>query len=156
MEEIIEFKVNRIKAAFAIAIVADLLEFPITWLEHFEWEIVRLLAQGANVLIDCAVMWAMTKLLGYHWLFLADLFAFFVEVIPQVDMFPTWIACVAYVVHERKKAQQGQPQSPQPRPIIDIDQIKAVGASLAARLTCAAIEYAGRARCTSRGHVTSR
>jgi hypothetical protein len=50
-------------------------------------------------------------------------------------MFPTWIACVAYVVHERKKAQQGQPQSPQPRPIIDVDQIKAVGASLASRLT---------------------
>jgi hypothetical protein len=133
MEEIIEFKVNRIKAAFAIAIVADLLEFPITWLEHFEWEIVRLMAQGANVLIDCAVMWALTKLLGYHWLFWPS---FFVEVIPQVDMFPTWIACVAYVVHERKKAQTQSPsQSPQPRPIIDIDQIKAVGASLASRLT---------------------
>jgi hypothetical protein len=133
MEEIIEFKVNRIKAAFAIAIVADLLEFPITWLEHFEWEIVRLLAQAANVLIDCAVMWAMTKLLGYHWLFWPT---FFVEVIPQVDMFPTWIACVAYVVHERKKSQtQPGSQSPQPRPIIDVDQIKAVGASLASRLT---------------------
>jgi hypothetical protein len=132
MEEIIEFKVNRIKLAFAIAIVADLLEFPITWFEHLEWEWVRLMAQAVNVLMDCAVMWAMNKLLGYHWLFWPS---FFVEVFPQVDMFPTWIACVAYVVHERKKAQQGQPQSPQPRPIIDVDQIKAVGASLASRLT---------------------
>jgi hypothetical protein len=124
-------KVSRIKLAFAIAIVADMIEFPITWFEHLEWEWVRLMAKAVNMLMDCAVMWAMTKLLGFHWLFWPS---FFVEVIPTIDMFPTWVACVAYVVRERKKANQTQAQSPQPRPIIDVEQIKAVGASLASRL----------------------
>jgi hypothetical protein len=42
---------------------------------------------------------------------------------------------VAYVVWQRKKQQQGQPQSQQLRPLIDVEQIKTVGASLVSRLT---------------------
>jgi hypothetical protein len=44
----------------------------------------------------------MTKLLGFHWTFLPS---FCIEVIPGLDMLPTWVGCVFFVVRQRKKEQ---------------------------------------------------
>jgi len=62
-------------------------------------------------------MGAMTKLLGFHWMFLPS---FGLEVIPGLDLLPTWIGCVAFVVWQRKKEQTAQP------PVIDVQEAEIV------------------------------
>jgi hypothetical protein len=77
-------------------------------------------------------MWAMTETLGFHWVFFPS---FCAEAIPQIDMFPSWVASVIYVVWQNKKQQEASIQSSPPRPLIDVQEAKAFGASLSARLT---------------------
>ena len=43
-----------------------------------------------------------------------------VEMIPGLDMFPTWTACVAYVIWRRKRDRARSAQS---TPIIDIESM---------------------------------
>jgi hypothetical protein len=106
---------NRILAAYAIAAVADVLEFPIAAAE------ISLagapLGELSAFVLDCIVMGAMTKLLGFHWMFLPS---FGLEVIPGFDLLPTWVGCVAFVVWQRKKEQTSQP------PIIDVQEAEIV------------------------------
>jgi hypothetical protein len=91
---------KRILIAYAVAIIADLIEFPISALE--------LTVVGAPVamflsfILDVFVFGIMTFLLGFHWLFLPS---FLVEVVPGLDMLPTWVGCVFFVVRQRKKEQ---------------------------------------------------
>ena len=95
---------NRVVAAYAIAVIADVLEFPIAAAE--------ITVAGAPLgelsafVLDCLVMGAMTKLLGFHWMFLPS---FGVEVIPGLDLLPTWVGCVAFVVWQRKKERISPP-----------------------------------------------
>jgi hypothetical protein len=63
-------------------------------------------------LIDVAVMGLTTWALGFHLLLLPT---FVVEVIPLVDMLPTWTACVLAVIALRKRAQP-PPKVPPPLP----------------------------------------
>jgi hypothetical protein len=106
---------NRIMVAYAIAVIADVLEFPIAAAE--------ITIAGAPTgelaafLVDCIVMGAMTKLLGFHWMFLPS---FCVEVIPGLDLLPTWVGCVAFVVWQRKKERTSEP------PIIDVQEVEIV------------------------------
>ena len=106
---------NRIMAAYAIAVIADLLEFPIAAAE--------ITIAGAPLgelsafVLDCIVMGAMTKLLGFHWMFLPS---FGLEVIPGLDLLPTWVGCVAFVVWQRKKEQTSPP------PVIDVQEAEIV------------------------------
>ncbi len=91
---------ERIKLAYAIAIIADVPEFPITGAE-----MTILGAPGGEAAasaLDCIVMVAMTKLLGFHWAFVPS---FLVEIVPGLDLLPTWVGCVAFVVWQRKKQQ---------------------------------------------------
>ncbi len=84
---------GRIVAAFAVAMAADALAImlgPAGW--AFFDEIVDVLAMGATV-------W----LLGFHPLLLPT---FLVELVPFVDMLPTWTACVGAVVLLRRKRDQ--------------------------------------------------
>jgi hypothetical protein len=106
---------NRIMAAYAIAVIADVLELPITAVEIT----VAGAPSGelAAFFLDCIVMGAMTKLLGFHWMFLPS---FCVEVIPGLDLLPTWVACVAFVVWQRKKERTSQP------PVVDIREAEIV------------------------------
>jgi hypothetical protein len=91
---------KRILIAYVVAIIADLIEFPISALE--------LTAIGAPVamflsfILDVFVFGIMAFLLGFHWLFLPS---FLVEVVPGLDMIPTWVGCVFFVVRQRKKEQ---------------------------------------------------
>ena len=48
-------------------------------------------------LVAAIVLWS---LLGWHWAFLPT---FVAEVVPFVDLFPTWTLAVAFVMRKRKK-----------------------------------------------------
>jgi len=89
---------NRIRLAYAVAVVADVLELPITAVENTV--IGMLPGELADGVVDIVVMGIMTRLLGFHWLFLPS---FVLEAIPEIDVLPTWVGCVAYVVWQRKK-----------------------------------------------------
>lgn len=89
---------KRIVTAYTIAIVADLIELPITAAELTVFG--APVAEGFDLFIDVVVFGAMYKLLGFHWMLLPS---FCVEVIPGLDMLPTWVGCVWLVVRQRKK-----------------------------------------------------
>jgi hypothetical protein len=109
---------KRIILAFAIAVTADIIQFPITAGEATGF--LAIPGELADFLVDCVVMGATTMLLGFHWMLLPTLF---VEVIPGLDLLPTWTACVAYVIWLRKKeGRQSQP----PSPVIDIHEVEVV------------------------------
>lgn len=82
----------RIVLAFALAVAADVMQFalgPLGWM---------FLDEGVDVL----VMIVLSLLIGFHPLLLPT---FIVEVLPLVDMLPTWTACVTAVVVLRKREQ---------------------------------------------------
>ena len=91
---------RRIALALVLAGLADALQIllgPAGWFFFDE-------------IIDVIVMVLMTLLLGFHPLLLPT---FIVEIVPIVDMLPTWTACVGVVVMLRKR-QQGHAASPPP------------------------------------------
>jgi hypothetical protein len=81
---------GKARAALAIAMVADvvqlglfpLLELPLLWL---------------NEAIDVAVAIVMLGLLGWHWALLPTLL---VELVPALNLFPTWTAAVIYITRQ--------------------------------------------------------
>ena|SRR5215471_1665847 len=118
---------KRIILAFAVAVTADIIQFPITAGEATGF--LAIPGELADFLVDCVVMGATTMLLGFHWMLLPTLL---VEVIPGLDLLPTWTACVAYVLWLRKKeARQPQPLSP----VIDIRDVEVVSTPSTAGLT---------------------
>jgi hypothetical protein len=92
---------KRIIAAYAVAIIADLIEFPITAAEMTVFAAPA--AEGVAFVVDAVVFGILTKLLGFHWAFLPS---FLVEIVPGLDLLPTWVGCVFFVVYQRKKQQQ--------------------------------------------------
>lgn len=89
---------QKIAIALAVALTADAIQFPLT--AATMTGVLAIPAEGVDFLIDCAVMVIVSTLLGFHWLFLPSLVF---EVIPGIDLFPTWTGCVAYVVWRRGK-----------------------------------------------------
>jgi ABC-type sulfate transport system permease component len=81
---------SRIRAAYAVAIATDVLQLA---LGPFGWAF-------ADQILDVIATIATTWLLGFHPLLLPT---FVLELVPIVDMLPTWTACVALVVAMRKK-----------------------------------------------------
>jgi len=95
---------GRVRLARAIAISADFLQivaFP-------------LFLPGAaspwNDALDLAVAAALTLLLGWHWAFLPS---FIAEIVPGLDLVPTWTAAAFFVTRRRGPASP----SPPPRAI---------------------------------------
>jgi len=79
----------RVAAAFGVAIAADFAQIvlgPLGWL----WP---------DEVIDVAATIATTLAIGFHPLLLPT---FVIELVPVVDMLPTWTACVAAVVALRR------------------------------------------------------
>jgi hypothetical protein len=113
-----ELTQGRIIGAFAIAILADLIQFPITAIEATG--LFTIPGELADFVVDCFVMGATTVLLGFHWMLLPSLL---VEIVPGLDLIPTWTGCVAFVVWQRKK-QQARP-SPL-RSIVDVQEMKTI------------------------------
>lgn len=98
-----EFSANPRRTALGIAMFADALQivlFP-------------LFGEGAlspfNDLLDLAVAGVLTRLLGWHWAFLP---AFVTELVPGLDLVPTWTLAVLIVT------RQMSPSRPEP-PIIE-------------------------------------
>ncbi len=95
--------------AFAVAIAADAIPVllgPLGWMFFDE-------------IIDVITMILLCALIGFHPLFLPT---FVVEVIPIVDMLPTWSACVALVVvlKKRQQANAAPPRFSTPPDVIDV------------------------------------
>ncbi len=91
----------RMVLAFLVAIVADGLQIllgPLGW-------------TFADEIIDVLTMILTMILLGFHPLLLPT---FVVEIIPVIDMLPTWTACVALVITLRRRQQAAAPPPPHP------------------------------------------
>jgi hypothetical protein len=89
---------GRVRAAYAVAILADALElglFPV-------------FAEGVlspfNDVLDVVVAAALILLLGWHWAFLPSLVA---EVVPGLTLFPTWTATVLFVTRGHAAPRSG-------------------------------------------------
>ncbi len=91
---------RRIALAFVLAGLADALQIalgPAGWFFFDE-------------IMDVLAMAALTLLIGFHPLLLPT---FIVEIVPIVDMLPTWTACVGVVVMLRKRqSNQATAQTP--------------------------------------------
>jgi hypothetical protein len=58
--------------------------------------------------LDIAVCIVLVRLLGWHWAFLPSLIA---ELVPGLDLFPTWTAAVWFVTRNSPLAEETKPQS---------------------------------------------
>ena len=83
------------RAALALAIVADLLQIAVFPL------FVEGAASPADDLLDLGMAGAMSFLLGWHWEFLPS---FFAKLVPGVDFVPLWTLAVANVYRKSKLA----------------------------------------------------
>jgi hypothetical protein len=95
------------RLAWLVAIAADALQivgFPI---------FVEGGASPADAVLDVAVGAVLTKLLGWHWAFLPSLMA---ELIPGVDLFPTWTAAVFFVTRQQVRTAEPEVLPPGPAP----------------------------------------
>ena len=86
---------GRVRAARLFAIAADIVQivvFPV---------FAPGLASPWNNALDLLVAGAMTGLIGWHWAFLPS---FFVELVPGLDLVPTWTAAVFFVTRGKTPA----------------------------------------------------
>src|SRR5580693_3030954 len=67
----------------------------------------------ADTLLDVATAAILIRCLGWHWAFLPTLLA---EMIPGLDLFPTWTAAVFYVTYQRVRAGEPEILPPGPAP----------------------------------------
>jgi hypothetical protein len=65
----------------------------------------------ADTVLDAIAGVILIRLLGWHWAFLPS---FFAELVPGLDMFPTWTAAVFYVT--QKQVRSGEPEILPPEP----------------------------------------
>ena len=97
----------RVRLAYAVAVGTDVVQLllgPLGW-------------AFADELLDLAAMVMTWRLIGFHPLLLPT---FALELLPVVDMLPTWTGCVGIVVALRKH-QQSHEGAPNPSgPIIDV------------------------------------
>jgi hypothetical protein len=86
---------SRIRIARILAIAADVAQiavFPVFG-EGF--------ASPANTVLDVVMCGVMIALLGFHVAFLPALIA---ELVPVLDLFPTWTAAVLFVTRSKKES----------------------------------------------------
>lgn len=86
----------RIGWAIAIAVIADGVQFmagPLGWV-------------GFDQAVDVVAMIVTSLVLGFHPLLLPT---FVVELVPLVDMLPTWTGCVGAVIFLRKRSHAAAP-----------------------------------------------
>lgn len=94
---------SRVALAFGAAILADVAQLvlgPLGWL----W---------ADEVIDVAATMIVSVAIGFHPLLLPT---FIIELVPVVDVLPTWTACVAAVVALRRHAARSRPSDIDVRP----------------------------------------
>ena len=67
----------------------------------------------ADSALDLIVAVVLIRLLGWHWAFLPSLVA---ELVPGLDLFPTWSAAVWFVTRDRMKVGEQEVLPPGPAP----------------------------------------
>jgi hypothetical protein len=67
----------------------------------------------ADSVLDLATAAILSRILGWHWAFLPTLMA---ELVPGLDLFPTWTAAVYFVTRSQvgKEIQPGERRSTEP------------------------------------------
>src|SRR4026207_2387263 len=93
---------RRILIARVLAIVADLAQYAL----------LPVALTPLNNVIDTATALVMVALLGWHWAFLP---AFLTELVPFVDLVPTWTIAV-YLATRGQDVTPGAPHHPPPPP----------------------------------------
>jgi hypothetical protein len=89
---------SRARLALALAVLVDAIQVPLQGASLTG--IGTLPAEALDLAIDAATALIITRLIGFHWVLLPTLA---LELIPFVDLAPTWLACVSYVISRRKK-----------------------------------------------------
>jgi len=106
---------GRVWAARAIAILADLVQ--ILALPAF----VAGAASPWDDCLDVLVAVALIRLIGWHWAFLPS---FLAEILPGIDLVPTWTAAVFFATRRK-----GRPSAADaPRGVIDAEVISSTPA----------------------------
>jgi hypothetical protein len=101
---------GRMLCAIAIAVAADVLQIML----------VPLMWTFAQSLVDVVAMALVVLVLGFHPLLLPT---FIIELIPGVDVIPTWTGCVIAVLALRKSAER----KAAPPPIVETEERKQLG-----------------------------
>jgi len=103
---------RRIWLAYGIAVAADGLQILLAPAGPAGW----LFLDDA---LDVLAMVLLTAVLGFHPFFLPT---FLAELVPIVDMLPTWTGCTALVIatRRRQRAAAAPPKMPPPPDVIDI------------------------------------
>jgi hypothetical protein len=70
-------------------------------------------ASPLDTALDVAVAAILMRLLGWHWAFLPTLAA---ELVPGMDLFPTWTAAVFFVTRQRVRSAQPEVEILPPGP----------------------------------------
>jgi len=103
---------GRIAFALVVAMIADGLQL---LMGPFGWFVFDEIVDLISMLLICTAI-------GFHLLLLPT---FIVELVPIVDMLPTWTGCVIAVIALRKRGQASAPtvtsNSP---PVIDVEESK--------------------------------
>jgi len=90
----------RVRAARWIAIATDFLQiavFPVFWPGA---------ASPWDDALDAATALALVVLVGWHWAFLPS---FIAELVPGLDLVPTWTAAVFFATRKKAAAPPGPP-----------------------------------------------
>ena len=87
------------RLAWLVAMAADAIQIVL----------LPLFAEGgfspADSILDLIVAAALTRLIGWHWAFLPTILA---ELIPGLDLFPTWTTAVLFVTRQRGNTGAGE------------------------------------------------
>ena len=108
LEYLKSLKSPELRTAWAVAVAADALQiiaFPM---------FVPGGISPADTVLDLAVGAVLIRLLGWHWAFLPSLLA---ELVPGLDLFPTWTAAMLFVTHERLSSGEPEILPPGPAPM---------------------------------------
>ncbi|NOT39223.1 MAG: hypothetical protein HOP13_01895 [Alphaproteobacteria bacterium] len=89
---------SRARLALALAVLVDAIQLPLQGASLTG--IGTLPAEAIDLAIDAATALIISRLIGFHWALLPTLA---IELIPFIDLAPTWFACVTYVISRRKK-----------------------------------------------------
>ena len=97
------------RLAWLVAIVADTLQI-VAFPAFFEGAF-----SPFDIGLDAVVAIVLSRLLGWHWAFLPTIAA---ELIPGLDLFPTWTAAVYFVTRQRVRSGEPEilPPGPAPEP----------------------------------------
>jgi hypothetical protein len=91
------FRSSQHRWAWAVALAADAIQLA-GWPFFGEGGL-----SPADAALDLAVAALLTRILGWHWAFFPT---FVVELVPGLDLFPTWTAAVFFVTRQRVRSHE--------------------------------------------------